>query len=300
MKRSHVIPKALIPESRSFVVRKQVEPYFDPTFHLHPEFQLSYVTEGEGNRIVGDSIKPFKAGDLVLIGPNLPHVWRSHNTYFEKNSKLSTTVIVLYFHDHFLGETIHQKEEFENIRHLFQRSHNGLEITGTTHRQVSKLMEELLHLKGADSIIQLLKILSVLASSEECHAVTHTHSVAYNTEAETHRMNKVYEFIMKNFHRKIHIEEVASIASMTRTSFSRYFKSRVNQSFSDFLKEIRVEYACKLLKEGKMNIERIGYECGFQSTTNFNKQFKKVIGKQPHLYRHEYQKVAVDAYHHHH
>ncbi|SEL61134.1 AraC family transcriptional regulator [Parapedobacter koreensis] len=300
MKKTHIIPKALIPENRSFVVRKQIEPYFDPTFHLHPEFQISYVMEGEGNRFVGDSIKPFKANDLVLIGPNLPHVWRNDNAYFEKDSPLSTTVIVIYFHDHFLGETIHEKAEFESIKHLFQRSQCGIEIAGDTQRRVSQLMVELLELKGTDSIIQLLKILNTIALSEECHLITGTHSKSYNTEAETDRMNKVYAFIMKNFHRKIHLEEVASIASMTCTSFSRYFKSRVNQSFSDFLKEIRIEYACKLLKEGKMNIDRIGYECGFQSLTNFNKQFKAVVGKQPHQYRNEYQKVALDAYHHYH
>lgn len=300
MKKSHVIPKALIPDNKLFVVRKQVEPYFDPTFHLHPEFQLSYVIEGEGNRIVGDSIKPFKADDMVLIGPNLPHVWRSHNPYFEKDSPLSTTVIVTYFHEHFLGETIQHKDEFEAIQHLFQRSQCGIEITGQTHATVGKLLKELLTLDGADSIIQLLRILNTIALSDECHLITDTHSRSYNTEAETDRMNKVYAYIMKNFQKKITLEEVASIASMTNTSFSRYFKSRVNQSFSDFLKEIRIEYACKLLKEGKMNIDRIGYDCGFQSLTNFNKQFKKVTGKQPHQYRNEYQKLAVESYHQYH
>src|SRR5690606_24089267 len=163
---------------------------------------------------------------------------------------------------------------------------------------VMQMMEELLDLKGADSIIQLLRILNTIALSDECHLITDTHSQSYNTEAGTARMNKVYEFIMKNFHRKIQLEEGASMARMTNTSFSRYFKSRVNQSFSDFLKEIRIEYACKLLKEDKMNIDRIGYACGFQSMTNFNKQFKKVTGKQPHQYRHEYQKIAVESYHH--
>lgn len=298
MTRNRVIPKSLIPDSRSFVIKEIHAPYFDPTFHLHPEFQLSYVVKGEGNRFVGDTIKPFKAGDLVLIGPNLPHVWRNHNAYFEKNSSLSTTVIVIYFHDNFLGETIHRNEEFEGIRHLFQRSQHGLEITGATRSRVCELMRELLHLKAAESIIQLLKILNILSTSDECHVITQTHSVAYNTEVETQRMHQVYEFVMKNFHRKIHLEEVASIASMTRTSFSRYFKSRVNQSFSDFLREIRIEYACKLLKEGEMNIDRIGYECGFQTLSNFNRQFKKVTGQQPHQYRNEYLKMAIDLYYH--
>lgn len=292
----HVITKSAIPEFRAFVIKKITAPYFDPTFHLHPEFQLSFVTKGEGTRFVGDNIKSFKAGDMVLTGPNLPHVWRSDNKYFEKNSQLSTTVIVIYFHDHFLGETLHQKEEMENINRLFQRSERGLEITGTTRGTVGKMMQNLLVLKGMDSIIQLLKILDVIAKSNECHFITHNHLASSNTEAETNRMNKVYGFVMKNFRQKINLDEIAGIVNMTRTSFSRYFKSRVNKSFSDFLKEIRIEYACKLLQEEKMNIDSIGYECGFQTLSNFNKQFKRVMGKQPHCYRNEYLQVTTDAY----
>jgi len=292
----HVIPKLAIPESRAFVIKEIHAPYFDPTFHLHPEFQLSFVVKGEGTRFVGDNLKFFKAGDLVLTGPNLPHVWRSDNKYFEKESQLSTTVIVIYFHGHFLGETLHQTEEMENMNRLFQKAERGLEITGETRSIVCKMIRNLLNLKDMDSIIQLLKILNVLAKSNECHFITHNHLVSSNTEAETNRMNKVYGYTMKNFRRKISLDEVADIVNMTRTSFSRYFKSRVNKSFSDFLKEIRIEYACKSLQEEKMNIANIGYECGFQTLSNFNIQFKRVMGKTPHCYRDEYLKVQTEAY----
>ena len=291
-----IISKSAIPEFRAFVIKKIDAPHFDPTFHLHPEFQLSYVIKGEGTRFVGDNIKSFRDGDLVLTGPNLPHVWRSDNKYFEKNSQLTTTVIVIYFHDHFLGETLHEKEEMESINRLFQRSERGLEITGATKTLVSKMIRQLLSLKGMDSIIQLLKILDVLAKSNECHFITHHHIGTSNTEAETNRMNKVYGYVMKNFKHKISLDEVAGIVNMTRTSFSRYFKSRVNKSFSNFLKEIRIEYACKLLQEEKMNIDSIGYECGFQTLSNFNKQFKNVMEKQPHNYRKEYLQVSNDVY----
>lgn len=296
MKKNHVVPKEAIPDNRSFVIRKLTEPFFDPIFHLHPEFQLSYVLEGEGNRFIGNSIKPFKANDMVLVGPNLPHVWRNHNAYYEKDSRLSTTTIVIYFDDNFLGESIYKKKEFENIKHLFQRSRCGIEVTGNTQATVANLMIELLDLKGTASIVQLLKILDIIGSSDDCHLITDTHSKSYNTEAETERMNKIYEFVMKNFQRKIQLEEVASIAGMTCTSLSRYFKSRVNQSFSDFLKEIRIEHACKLLKEDKMSIDLISYECGYKSITNFNRQFKEVTGKRPHQYRKEYQKMALKFY----
>jgi len=292
----HIVPKSSIPDSKSFVIKEIHAPYFDPTFHMHPEFQLTYVVEGEGTRFVGDNVKSFTDGDMVLTSPNLPHVWRNDNSYFEKKSTLTTRVIVIYFHDHFLGETVHRKDEMESLSRLFKNSERGLEITGIAKRTAIKMMLALLDLKGMDSIIQLLKILNLLASSNDCHIITHNHSVALNTEAETHRMNKVYEYVMNNFKNKVSLAHVAAIANMTPTSFSRYFSSRVNKSFSDFLKEIRIEHACKLLKEEKMNIDVIGYECGFQTLSNFNKQFKMVIGKQPHHYRSEYLKVTVDAY----
>lgn len=297
MKKRHVIPKTLIPESKSFLIKKITAPHFDPTFHLHPEFQISYVVEGEGNRFVGDNVKPFKANDLVLLGPNLPHVWRSHKAYFEKNSTLSTTVIVLYFQDNFLEKSIQTKEEFEGIKHLLKHSLQGMEIKGKTRVRVCELMVDLLSLKGAESIIQVLRILNTLAESDECHIISQTNSISYHTEVETMRMNKVYEFVMNHFHEKIKLDEVADIACMTKTSFSRYFKSRLNKSFSDFLKEIRIEHACKLLKEGEMNIDRVGFESGFHSPSNFNKQFKKVTGRQPRQYRDEYYKIAHDSYH---
>ncbi|MHB1177634.1 MAG: AraC family transcriptional regulator [Daejeonella sp.] len=291
----NIIPKPAIPDTKVFVIKQLEATYFDPTFHFHKEYQLFLVLQGKGIRFVGDNMKPFEKGDLVFTGPNLPHVWRSEDCYFDKKNNLKTKGIVIYFHDNFLGKTIHQKQELENIVHLLQKSTRGLEINGDTNRQVSKMMIELLELKGITSIIQLLKILDTLANSTECNFITHKHYAPINTEAETNRMNKVYEYVMKNFRQTIRLEDVAAIASMTPTSFSRYFKSRVNKSFSDFLKEIRIDYARKLLSEEEMNINQIAYECGFQNLSNFNKQFKTVTGKQPFHYRNECLKVQIDV-----
>lgn len=247
-------------------------------------------------RFVGDVIKPFKEGDMVFTGPNVPHVWRSANAYFDKKNRLSTAGIVIYFHHDFLGETLHHKEELEKIHHLLKKSARGLEITGETNKIVGMMMKELLEKKGVDSIIQVLKILDTIARSTDCAFISHNHYVSSHSVAETNRMNKVYEYVLKNFQRKITLKEVADIANMTMTSFSRYFKSRVNKSFSDFLKEIRIDHACKLLNENSMSIEHVGYESGFQTLSNFNRQFKEVTGKQPLNYRNEYLRVEIDAF----
>ncbi|MEO6960538.1 MAG: AraC family transcriptional regulator [Puia sp.] len=292
----NTIPKPAIPDSKILVVKKLIAPHFDPTYHSHPEYQLFLVLEGTGTRFVGDTLKPFQKGDLVLTGPHLPHLWRNENAYFDKANKLSTTGIVIYFHDYLLGNAIHEKEELENIQHLLLKSVRGLEIVGKTNRIISKMMADLVSLNGVSSVIQLLRILEIIAVSSECHPITHKHYVPLCNETETDRMNRVYAYVMKNFNQKIDLRKVAALIYMTPSSFSRYFKSRVNKSFSDFLKEIRIGHACKLLCEESITIRNTGDACGFQTPSNFNRQFKQIIGKSPLIYKKECLKTKIDTF----
>ncbi|TXK36867.1 AraC family transcriptional regulator [Pontibacter qinzhouensis] len=269
------------------MLKELVAPYFDPNWHFHPEYQLFFVLEGRGTRFIGDNIKTFKENDMVLMGPDLPHLWRSNNEYFEKTGELQTRGIVIYFKEDFLGNTIQQKEEMKDILHLLQNSKRGLEITGPTNARVSNMMLALTRLKGVDSLIQLLRILQTLALSHDCHPIATAGYVNLNKESEKDRMNRVYEHVINNFDKKISLEEVAAIANMSLSSFSRYFKSRVNKSFSDFLSEIRIGHACKLLNDEDLNISQVCYESGFNTLSNFNKQFRDITGKTPLQYKKE-------------
>ena len=291
MLEKRVISKSLIPENKSFVIKSINERHFDPTFHAHPEFQLSFVLKGEGNRIVGSSLQPFQANDMVFIGPNLPHVWKNHLSYFEKDSILDTSVIVIYFHKNFLGDNIYDKEEFNKLNKLFDKSNLGIEIQGDTRTRIGEMMRDLLEKTELESIILLLQILETLVTSNDILVINEIDEAIIYKKVETERIHKVYDYVIKNFAKPIKLEEVAEIANMTNTSFSRYFKTRLNKSFSDFLKEIRINYACKLLKDENIPIETISYECGYPSVTNFNKQFKSVIGRQPKKYRDDYLKL---------
>ncbi|WP_114783013.1 AraC family transcriptional regulator [Botryobacter ruber] len=281
--------KSAIPDSRAFVVKHLVAPYFDPNWHFHPEYQLFYAQEGRGTRFIGDNIKQFKEGDLVLMGPDLPHLWRSNNEYFDKNNDLRTRGIVVYFSEDFLGDAIQQKEEMKEILHLFHRSKRGLEVTGATNALVGEMMIALTQMKGVVSVIQLLKILHILSQSTDCHPITNAGYVNLNKESEKDRMNRVYAHVLKNFDKKISLEEVAAIANMSLSSFSRYFRSRANKSFSDFLSEIRIGHACKLLSEEDQNISQVCYESGFNTLSNFNKLFREITGKTPLQYKKECQ-----------
>jgi AraC-like DNA-binding protein len=195
--------------------------------------------------------------------------------------------IVTYFQEDFLGPALLQKEEMEIIQQLFQKSRRGLAITGLTNARVTAMMQELLSLSGVASIIQLLKILETLAYSEELDYLAEAGYFNNYKETEATRINKVHKYVMDHFRQDICLAEVASLASMTPTSFSRYFKTRANKSFSTFISEIRVGHACKLLHETERSITDICYASGFNTLSNFNKQFKDITGTSPSRYKEE-------------
>ncbi|HLL44481.1 MAG TPA: AraC family ligand binding domain-containing protein, partial [Segetibacter sp.] len=195
--------KSTIPPSQIFVIRHLQEKHFDPVWHAHYEYQLFVVLEGTGTRFIGDSIKAFRPGELIFTGPHLPHLWRSDEAYFEKPSSVTTNGIVIYFNENFLGDHIMEKEEMVMLKKLFIKSMRGLEFYGQKKLQVVKMMQELTQMQGIESVIHLLRMLEILSFTKEYHYIS---SRAYNdvfNQNETDRLNQVYEYVIKNFRRKI-------------------------------------------------------------------------------------------------
>jgi len=285
------LQKSAIPDSQIFVVKDLKEKHFDPVWHAHSEYQLFVVLQGNGTRFIGDSIRSFKPGELILTGPHLPHLWRSDEKYFKKNSSLETKGIVVYLDEHFLGKNMLDKMELHKLKVLFDKSMRGLEFYGHNKLLVIELMKELLHLDGVRSLIHLLQILDILSSTKEYHYISSRHYSDSINEHETGRLNKVYEYIIKNYRNKIPLEKMAEMLHMTPTSFSRYFSMKNNKPYSRFIAEIRVKHACELLTETEMSVAEICYECGFNTLSNFNKQFKDIMRNKPTDYKREFMNV---------
>ncbi len=287
------VQKSPISTNQAFEIKFLKESHFDSNWHFHSEYQLFIVLKGTGTRFIGDHVKPFKEGDLVFTGPDLPHLWRSDHEYFEGNQQLWTEGLVIYFHDDFLGDQFLHKNEMYWIRQLFAKSKQGMEIIGETAEKIKSQMHDIIKLKDFDRVLALLSILNQLAHTHEYVLLS---SEGYSNtlkEADTERMNKVHAYVMKNFRDRISLGDVAAIANMTPTSFSRYFKIHANKTFSDFLTEIRIGYSCKLLIEKKMNISQTCFESGFQTLSNFNRQFKSVTKLNPLEYKKIYAEVLV-------
>lgn len=274
----------------SFVVKAFDYSYYPTPWHFHPEYEIVLVTESTGKRFIGDSITDFKAGDLAFIGPNLPHLYRNDVDYYSKEtSSLRAKSIVVHFLEQSFGRDFLSIPEMKALNYLFSKSLRGLEITGRTHETVSKKLYELCELSGLHRWLKLLEILQLLSESNELTTISKTQVVGKN-EMESERMNKVFEFVMKNFQREITITEIANEVNLAENSFSRYFSQRTRKPFITFVNEVRLSHATKLLQENKLSISEICFASGYNNLSNFNRQFKSVYKVNPLSYAQQFHK----------
>jgi len=259
-------------------------PYLDIPFHFHPETEIMYMEKGSGTRFVGDHSESFSDGDIGLIGPNLPHVWRSDPVYRENIPGLTAHVQVVHFHDAVLKGPLANLPEMKAINRLLLESQYGIKFFGSARENLENMMKEMVKTTGIDKLLQLVKMLDFMAKTEEKQLLASAGYSKIMKSADFDRFDKAHRFMIDNFQSNIKLETVSLMVGMTPTSFCRYFKKRTKKSFHTVLNEIRIGHACKLLIEGKMNISGIGYESGFNNISNFNEQFKKLKGISPSQY----------------
>jgi AraC-like DNA-binding protein len=272
----------------SFSVRRDLVPHVNNRWHYHSEVELIHFKKGEGTQFIGDSIKRFKAGDVILVGANLPHYWRFDDVYFEEDTKVGADVRVSHFNEHFWGQQFLHLPENSNLKVVLEKAKRGLQVTGKSRQVVADIMEKLLESEGSQRIILLIEALTAVAN---CKQLVPLSSIGFKPELadlESDRINAIYEYSIKNFRNKIQLEEIAEVANISPNSFCRYFKSRTRKTYSQFLIELRVGHACKLLIENKECIKRLCYESGFNNFTSFHKYFKQITGKSPLIYQKEF------------
>ena len=287
------LQKSPISPDHSLEIKLLREPHFDPNWHFHPEFQLFIVLQGTGTRFIGDSVHPFKRGDVVFTGPNLPHVWSSDQEYFEHDVNRITEGIVIYFHEHFLSESFMRTTEAFKVRQLLAHAQRGMAFFGKIAEQAEQHMHALLNSKDFDRVLLLLQLLNALAMTGEYSLLSSPEYTNTQKDADTRRMNDVHAYVMARFRDRITLKEASAIANMTPTSFSRYFKVHANKTFSDFVSEIRIGHACKLLSTKKISVAQASDESGFHTLSNFNRQFRNITGYSPLDYRRKYAEVSA-------
>lgn len=271
----------------SFATRFFDYSYFPTPWHFHPEYEIVLVLESTGQRIIGDAVTEFGPGNLVLLGPNLPHLYRNNAEFYLNNTALRARSIVVHFDHKTFGEGFLSLPESQNIIQLLEKSSKGIEITGDANKLISGMLLEIVELNGMSKLLKLLEILNTLAESKDLNFISNTY-ISGRNGVESERMNKVLNFVYQNFQQEITIGQIAGLANMANNSFSRYFAQRTRQSFTSFLNEIRLGYAAKLLIETQKSILQISLECGFNNLSHFNAQFKIRYQQSPLNFRKNY------------
>jgi AraC-like DNA-binding protein len=281
-----------ITDSKSVYIKKVDTPYLNKPFHFHPNCELVLVEEGFGKRVVGDSVANFRQDDLVLMGPNVPHIWINDDVFYKGNKQLRSRAVVIYFSPHLLDHLL-EPSALTGLRALLNKADRGLEILGKAKAHIRKTLSMIHQKDGLPQLIDFLGILDILSHTKETRFFSGPRFVNTYTEQDVGRINAIYQFLMQNFKQDIQLGEVAAIALMAPTAFCRFFKLRTNKTLSYFLNELRVRHACDLLLNTGKTVAEISYESGYHNMTNFNKFFKGITGLTPSGYRAKFSKPPV-------
>lgn len=258
---------------------------FKTPWHFHPELELTYIVTSDGIRYVGDSVMEFEEGDLVLLGPNLPHCWK--NTDVE--NQLASSIVLQWPKD-VLGDHWIQKSEFTSIRELISRSSCGIKFNRSISSEIAPLLYQILEEAPFEKVLLLLRILQRLASTDDYELLSSEDLPTIDLKA-SERIENIYNFVSENYRRKITLKEVADVVSLAEESFCRFFYKIFNKTFFTFLNEYKIKLACKLLIETDLQVSEIAYQCGYESLPFFYRQFKRCMGYSPLCYRKKFERA---------
>lgn len=260
-----------------FIVLNHFNAKFDFPVHFHPEYEMNLVLHSKGKRIIGDSIKEYNTPDLVLIGPNTPHAWTGDEE--------GVQVITIQFQPDFLSEKFLSRKLATPIREMLERSKMGILFSPETTAAVTERIFKLAETSGFDSLLDFMSLLYDLSISRNQTSLSSLSYVGQFDTSKSRRIKMVNQYLYENLQNPIRINEVAELISMSPSAFSHFFKKRTQRSFTDYLTDLRIGHAAKLLIDSEKNISEICYESGFNNISNFNRSFRAQKGCTPSDFR---------------
>ena len=270
------IPK---PNNNVLIYQEDIEVVFYDKLHQHDEIQISYIEKGNGTLLVGNSFTNYYTGNVFVIGSNVPHAFKS-DTSKNETSKMLT----LFFTKESFGTSFFKLEEFEEIESFFVNSLHGFQVTSQL-TEIKEIFNKLKKATKLERFIILIALLKLLSESDINLLSNYTYAKKLS-DSEGKRMRKVFDYTLKNADQKISLDEIASVANMTKNAFCKFFKKRTNKTYINYLTELRIENACKILKSNKdMAIVDVAFKAGFYNISNFNRRFKELKKMTPLTFR---------------
>lgn len=282
-------------DNESLVIRRSNIYHAVNEFHTHPDLELLHVTEGKGTLLIGETPVAIQGGELILVGCNVPHLFRFEREGFidpimrTGPIQLPINLLMLHFDPQLFGEAFINVPENAMIKQLLKKAGSGLLIEGAIKEGVLEIMNNLLTAPVNERLIQLLILLNKLASQEHKPMTEEVDHMDFNRSDEA-RLTKIFLLTMQDFNKRIKLKTVAEAIYMAPNAFCNYFKQKTGKTYFEFLLEVRVNHACKRLRETDFPVVMICYDAGFTNLSNFNRQFKEITGKTPLAYRREYRR----------
>jgi AraC-like DNA-binding protein len=275
-------------QGKSLIFYHETHPF--ARWHNHPEYEICLITRGRGKRMVGDHIDRFEENDLLFLGPYLPHEWLCDEEYFTDQG-FNGECIVIQFYENSIGNTFLDLPENINLKNFLFMAGRGCKVIGETCNQIAAMLRKTIAMNNTDRLYTVLAVFRILALKPEYILLASPSFIESFRSKENEPIKKVIQYILQNFQEEIRIQTLLELANMSNTSFCIAFKKTYRMTFQEYLKTVRVGYACRLLTEGIKTISEIAYASGFENISNFNRQFKHVKGLTPSAYKLQVEKM---------
>lgn len=268
---------------QSFLLRRFNKTAFDAPYHFHTEYELTTILEGRGKRFIGNHMADYEEGDLILLGPKLPHCWKLHQ---DTHTQQVGSAIVVQFTNDFMGEGFFDKEEFSSIKNMLQQSSCGISFNTSTQQAIQRQLLLLAEQPSNFRIFMgLMDILQSLAVTTDYHLLDKQSTIAERSKSEQERINAVYAYLVENFREEVSLEKAAAIAHMTPSAFCKYFKKITRKTFIETVIHYRLSYATQQLVQTDKSISEISFDSGFGDVSHFYKMFRSKMQMSPLHYR---------------
>jgi AraC-like DNA-binding protein len=257
------------------------------TWHYHNNYEISFILEGSGKRIVADSIEEFQPGDLVFIGRNLPHVWIADKETRAPTSR-SLEMVFLQFTSDVVCPQLLMLPEFKYISRALVLSERGIQIVGQTLDEVSELMLQMPYLKNFDRVLHFLKLMDIIGRSETNIQLASKEYLKMRFTTTNKRIAAIHEYLMNNYREQVDLKQLSGLVNMAEGSLCRFFRMNMGMTVFEYLNQLKVELACKLLMDKDLSVLEVCLDSGFNNLSHFNKQFKKINSMPPSEYRNRF------------
>jgi len=281
------LEKIFVKEDESFFIGIFQDNLEKSTWHYHNNFEISFITEGSGKRIVADSIDEFQPGDLVFIGRKLPHVWIADKEPHTASSR-SLEMVFLQFTSDVVSPELMSLPEFKFIAKAVALSERGIQIVGQTLNEVSEIMLQLPYLKSFDRMLHFFRLMDIIGKSETNIQLASREYLRVRFTTGNKRIAAIHEYLMNNYREDVDLKCLAELVNMAEGSLCRFFRMNMGMTVFEYLNQLKVELACKLLMDRDLSILKVCLDSGFNNLSHFNKQFKKINGLPPSEYRNRF------------